>query len=76
VFRTKQFLVDHFQTVQGVVSFLGAYDAPLPNAAAVQKWFERGSIPSDWLPLLLCYLEIENGTPVSLRGYVGGVHGG
>lgn len=72
MFRTKQFLADHFHSVQGVVSFLGAYDAPLPKAPAVQKWFERGSIPSDWLPVLLCYLEIENGAPVSLKVYLEG----
>lgn len=71
-FRAKQFLVENFGNVQGVVSFLRAYDAPLPKSTRVEKWFQRESIPADWFALLLAYLEIDRGKPVSLTAYLGG----
>lgn len=70
-FGAKRFLTDKFGTVQGLISFLRAYKvAPLPNDRAVQKWFQRASIPSDWLPVLLAYLEIDRGGPISLIPYL------
>ena len=72
MFRTKTFLIESFGNVQGLLSFLRAYDAPLPGASAVEKWFQRGSVPSDWLPVLLAYLELEHGKPISLTSYLGG----
>lgn len=72
MFNSKRFLVEMFGTTQGLLSFLRAYRAPLPGASAVEKWFQRGSIPSDWLPTLLAYLEIEHGAPVSLAAYLVG----
>lgn len=71
MFKTKTFLIERFGNVQGLLSFLRAYDAPLPGAPAVEKWFQRESIPSEWLPILLSYLEIEKGAPVSLVSYLG-----
>lgn len=72
MFDAKRFLVELFGSVQGLLSFLRAYDAPLPRASAVEKWFWRGSIPSDWLPVLLAYLELDRGAPISLTAYLGG----
>lgn len=72
-FRTKQFLVENFQTVNGLVSFLRAYDAPLPKPTRVEKWFQRESIPAEWFAILLTYLEIDRGAPVSLTAYLEGV---
>lgn len=71
MFRTKRFLVDHFSAPKGVISFLDAYGAALPKEPTVEKWFQRGSIPSEWLPVLLAYLEIDRGGPVSLIAYLG-----
>lgn len=71
-FHTSLFLREMFGNAQGVVSFLRAYDAPVPQEAAVAKWFSRQSIPSDWLPTLLVYLEMDRGGPLSLVSYVGG----
>lgn len=70
-FRTKEFLVENFQTVQGVMAFLRAYNAPMPNLKTVEKWFQRQSVPSEWLPVLLAYLELDRGGPVSLTKYLG-----
>ena len=72
VFHTKRFLVDNFATVQGLISFLRAYGVALPKFSAVEKWFQRESIPSDWLPVLLAYLELDQGKPVSLTPYLAG----
>lgn len=71
-FRTKDFLVENFQTVQGLLAFLRAYNAPLPNMKTVEKWFQRQSVPSEWLPVLLAYLEIDRGGPISLVAYLEG----
>lgn len=72
MFRTKAFLVDHFGSVQGVIAFLRAYGAPMPSDAAVGKWFQREAVPGEWLPLLLGYLEIDRGAPISLVAYLVG----
>jgi hypothetical protein len=71
-FRTKDFLIENFQTVQGLLAFLRAYNAPLPNMKTVEKWFQRQSVPSEWLPVLLAYLEIDRGGPISLVAYLEG----
>lgn len=75
MFNSKRFLIEMFGSAQGVLSFLRAYRVPLPGAFAVEKWFQRGSIPSDWLPVLLAYLEIEHGAPISLSAYLVGENG-
>lgn len=69
MFEAKRFLTDKFGSAGGVVALLGAYGADVPNRAAVDKWFQRGSIPADWLAVLLAFLEIEDG-PVSMINYV------
>jgi hypothetical protein len=73
VFQTKRFLTDHFKNPPGLLAFLRAYRAPVPNAGAAEKWFQRASVPSEWLPVVLSYLEIDNGAPISLVGYLDGV---
>lgn len=70
-FNHRLFLVENFGSVQGLLSFLRAYDAPLPGAEAVQKWFSRESIPTKSFALLLGYLEIDRGTPISIVAYLG-----
>lgn len=72
MFKAKQFLKENFKTPQGVLSFLRAYGAPVPGAKAVEKWFQRDSVPAEWLPVLLAYLELDGGAPVSLRDYLEG----
>ncbi len=69
MFRAKDFLRDYFQTVGGVVSHCRAAEVEPPNEAQVQKWFDRNSIPGDWLTTLLTVLEKEKGEPVSLARY-------
>lgn len=46
------------------------YNLETPQLPAVYKWFQRGTIPSEWLPLLLCVIELDNGEPVRLATYL------
>lgn len=64
------FLSERFRNPPGLLAFLNAYDAPMPKPATVDKWFQRASVPSEWLVVLLAYLEIDNGAPISLVRYL------
>lgn len=70
IFRARQFLIDHFQTPQNAIVRLESYGMPAPQLEAARKWFQRNSIPSDYLPLLLAVVEMERGRPVSVVGYM------
>jgi hypothetical protein len=70
-FQYRRFLVEMFGSVQGVLSFCRSYDVRLPGAEAVQKWFSRESIPPTFFAVLLAYLEIDRGGPISLIGFLG-----
>lgn len=72
MFEAKRFLRERFQTVGGVVAHCRAAGVEPPNEEQVQKWFQRNSIPSDWLAKLLSLLEVESGGPVSLAPYMEG----
>jgi hypothetical protein len=70
--QIKRFLVESFGSTQGLLSFLRAYSVDYPPSdAAVAKWFYRGSIPADWLFILLAYLQIDRGSPVDVAAYLG-----
>ena len=70
LFDSKRFLDDHFASAKGLTAFLSAYQAEGPNEEAIKKWFQRGAVPSEWFPILLAFLELENGHPVRLATYV------
>lgn len=74
-FDSKKFLREHFKSPSELVAFVRLYRTSAPREAAVDKWFRRGSIPSDWLPVLLALLEIDRGGPVSLIAYLEGEAG-
>jgi hypothetical protein len=72
VFDTGRYLRETFQTPAGLMTFLSAYGAPTPQNEAVHKWFQRGSIPGNWLPVLLAFTEIDEGKPVTLIPFLTG----
>lgn len=72
MFETQRFLVENFKNPPGLLAFLSAYAAPTPTREAATKWFQRSSVPSDWLPVVLSYMEIDNGSPISLVPYLTG----
>lgn len=75
MFESKRFLNDHFADPDAVIGLLSAYNLDRPSHDAVKKWFQRQSIPTDWLPVLLCALELDLGDPVRLATYLGGKSG-
>lgn len=68
--KATEFLVDNFKTPRELISFLEAYGVKAPEFPTVSKWFQRDAIPGSWLPILLAYLEIDQGSPVSIKRYV------
>ena len=70
MFDALGFLTDKFKDANGLVAFLHAYGAEAPPVGTVVKWFQRSSIPSDWLPVLLAYVEIDEGKPISVIDYI------
>ncbi len=69
-FDSTKFLRENFKSPPDLVAFAFRYGAGGLREPAVDKWFRRGSIPSDWLPVLLALLEIDRGGPVSLVPYL------
>lgn len=71
MFNADRYLREHFGGPDGVLALLEKHtDADLPERSAVEKWFQRGSIPSNWLPLLHIAVEAEKSAPVSFAQYV------
>lgn len=58
-FDTRSFLTEHFGTARSLTAFVRAYGFDAPNDAAVDKWFQRGSVPSDWFALLVTLLSMD-----------------
>jgi hypothetical protein len=71
MFDAQRFMSDHFRDPDGVVGLFNAFRMDIPPRDTVRKWFERGTIPSSWLPMLIVVAELEAGRPVSLARYVG-----
>jgi len=72
VFDTKRFLRTEFDSPAGLVAFLTAFGVQCPSVEVVAKWFQRASVPSAWLPVLLAYKELDGGVPVSMSQYLVG----
>ena len=70
MFDCRRFLVDKFRDPDGVVGTFNAYGLGIPSRDTIRKWFERGSLPSDWFPMLVVVAELENGEPVRLAEYL------
>jgi len=70
-FDTRTFLKAHWPKTPALVAFLKSYNVHVEQAA-VYKWAGRGTVPSSHFPLLLAFLEIEQGQPVSLVPYIKG----
>lgn len=70
MFDFGRFLRENFSTPTEMLAFLRAYNAPVPSTFTVQKWFQRDTVPSDWFPILLAYLELDRGAPVRLMPYM------
>lgn len=71
MFDAKQFLKDAFTTPQVTATHLITYGYDVKQAT-VDKWFQRGSVPGQWLPVLIAIKEIETGRAVRVAQYLRG----
>lgn len=69
MFDGKKFLSENYHTPQHVKTVLGQYGLPVSLAAA-EKWWQRASVPGNWLAVLIAIKEIETGTPISIAKYL------
>lgn len=70
IFDAKKFLIDEFVDPPSMRAAFNAQPAlPAPNEPTLRKWFQRGSIPSEWLAVLLLMRERQN-RMVKLSNYV------
>ncbi len=70
MFDAVRFLKGHFQSADGVIGAFRAYGLEAPVRDTVRKWFQRGSIPGEWLPLLVAVAELEDGQAIRLAPYI------
>ena len=69
MFRTQEFLFDHWPDPPHLIKFLHVYGHAV-KAPMIYQWFNRGRVPADWAFTLLALLEIEKGAPLSLAKYL------
>lgn len=70
MFRARAFLTETFHNPQTVKALFRHYGFEGPSASAIEKWFQRDSISGQFLPILLCIAELEQGEPVRLARYL------
>lgn len=70
VFDSNQFIAEHFQCIEGVISLLGAFGFEPPQKAAVDKWVRREAIPGEWLPRMLLVAEKRAKKPIAITKYM------
>ncbi len=68
MFDARKFLTEEIGQAQSVHAMFSSAGYVL-SLAAVKKWYQRSTIPGDWLALLLALMERERGAPVSLTEY-------
>jgi hypothetical protein len=68
-FDMRLFYRSHWDRSAKLVSFFKGYGVNVPEPTAY-KWRERASIPGPYFALLLCFLEIERGQPISLIPFI------
>lgn len=69
-FDAKSFLTQEFGNAQSVLALFRFYGIGPVKSSTVEKWFQRGSIPGEHLPSMLCVLELERGEPVRLARFL------
>lgn len=68
-FDVKAFLGDNWPNATGHHAWLQAYGLAV-GKQAVFKQYLRASIPAEQFALVLAFLELERGAPVSLAKYL------
>lgn len=66
----RDFITSELRTPQNVLAMFTRYGFTPPGHAAVEKWFQREKIPSEWMFKILALIELDQGRPVSLTRYI------
>ena len=66
----RAFLVDNWGNPDKVTALLQAYGHKEVRRAAINQWFRRGRIPTEWGMRLILLAELESGATLSLRKYL------
>jgi hypothetical protein len=69
MFDANAFLTKEFGGAHNVLALFTRYGLDPPHVTAIEKWFQRGSVPGSWLACLVSLLELDRGQPVSLARY-------
>lgn len=69
MFDGKKFLAENYHSPQHTQTVLSQYGFPV-KVAAVEKWWQRESVPGAWWPVLIAIKEIETGKPFSVVKYI------
>ena len=69
MFDTAKFLRAYWTDEKRLVQFLAVYGVKPPKRMTVRAWYDRESIPTGWFATLLILLELERGSPPSLREF-------
>ncbi len=67
---TNRFLIENFQTPDGVIALLAKNNLPTPNREAARKWFSRGSMSADWYCVCLVALQRETGQLADIEDHL------
>lgn len=70
MFDGKKFLTENYHTPQHVKTVMGQYGFTDLTLAAIEKWWQRASVPGNWLAVLIAIKEIETGAPISIAKYL------
>jgi hypothetical protein len=76
IFDSAKFLRVNLPTPDFVVTLLQDYGFHAPSRDAVRKWFERESVPPEWVHILMYAIELQSGAPLKLAHYFKRLHQG
>lgn len=70
MFDFKKFLTENWRDCDVLTRRLHQYGFREVTRDTAYKWWQRGSIPAPWFPVLLVILELERGKPTALAPYL------
>lgn len=70
IFDFKRFAAAYFPEGASLALFLNEYGERQASAEMIRKWYERNSIPGEWLAVLLDALERDKGVAQTLGPYI------
>lgn len=68
-FDATAFLYDRWGDPDALVAFLKVYGHHV-RRPAINQWFRRGRLPTEWGMTLLALVELETGAPPSVAKYL------